>query len=178
MEFNEWLIGCPSSAAPSSLRERNRFPAKAQRRQEAQIVGAFHCSGNRMQETKRNRPSLLAPLRLCGKLLLPFLFVLSINAQPRRAMMPADILRVASLSDAEVSPDGEWVVYTVSINDGNQTVSTLWLVRPGEKFFRIPPGVRPSEQRRYPETPITPARPLLPSGWKAANPRCSPDGKS
>ena len=173
MEFKEWSIGCRSS-----VRERKKFPAKAQRREEAQIVGALHCSGNRMQETKRNRPSLLAPLRLCGKLLLPFLFVLSINAQPRRAMMPADILRVASLSDAEVSPDGEWVVYTVSINDGNQTVSTLWLVRPGERFFRIPPTGRLPEQRRNPETPITPGRLLLPSGWNAANPRWSPDGKS
>src|SRR6266568_8368716 len=98
-------------------------------------------------------------------------------AQARRAMMPADILRVASLSDAEVSPDGEWVVYTVSTTDGNQTVSTLWLVRPGERFFRIPPSGRPLEQRRSPETPITPGRPLLPSGWNGANPRWSPDGK-
>src|SRR5438067_3243275 len=99
-------------------------------------------------------------------------------AQARRAMMPADILRVASLSDAEVSPDGEWVVYAVSTTDGNQTVSTLWLVRPGERFFRIPPSGRPLEQRRSPETPITPGRPLLPSGWNGANPRWSPDGKS
>src|SRR5947208_11188938 len=173
MEFKEWSIGCRSS-----VRERKKFPAKAQRREEAQIVGALHCSGNRMQETKRNRPRLFAPLRLCGKLLLPFLFVLSINAQPRRPMTPADILRVASLSDAEVSPDGEWVVYTVSINDGNQTVSTLWLVRPGERFFRIPTTGRPPEQRRNPESPITPGLPLLPSGWNGANPRWSPDGKS
>src|SRR2546429_1386180 len=101
-----------------------------------------------------------------------------VPAQARRAMMPADILRVASLSDAEVSPDGEWVVYTVSTTDGNQTVSTLWLVRPGERFFRIPPSGRPPEQRRNPEIPITPGRQLMPSGWNAGNPRWSPDGKS
>ena len=38
-------------------------------------------------------------------------------AQPRRAttsMAPADILRVANISDAQISPNGEWVVYTVS----------------------------------------------------------------
>jgi dipeptidyl aminopeptidase/acylaminoacyl peptidase len=99
-------------------------------------------------------------------------------AQARRLIMPADILRVASLSDAEVSPDGEWVVYTVSTTDGNRTVSTQWLVRPGERFFRIPPGNRLPEQRRTPEIPITPGRPLLPAGWNAANPRWSPDGKS
>ena len=56
MEFKEWSIGCRSS-----VRERKKFPAKAQRREEAQIVGALHCSGNRMQETKRNRPRLFAP---------------------------------------------------------------------------------------------------------------------
>src|SRR5205807_9171331 len=82
-------------------------------------------------------------------------------AQPRRAMMPADILRVASLSDAEVSPDGEWIVYTLSTTDGNQTVSTLWLVRPGERFFRTPPTGRLPEQRRNPEIPITHGLPLL-----------------
>src|ERR1043166_6535642 len=164
MEFNEWSIACPSS-----LREREKFPAKAQRREETQIVGALHRSGEKMQESKRSRPSLFAPLRLCGKLLLPFLLVLAINAQPRRAMMPADIVRVASINDPQVSPDGEWVVYTVSTTEGNQTISTLWLVRPGERSFRIPPGARPTEQRRNPEAPITPGRPLLPSGWNAAN---------
>ncbi len=100
------------------------------------------------------------------------------DAQPRRPMIPADILRIASINEAQVSSDGEWVVYTLSTTDGNQTLSTLWLVRPGERFFRIPPGGRPSEQRRNPETPITPGRPLLPSGWNASNPRWSPDGKS
>src|SRR2546422_4525553 len=130
MEFNEWSIGCRSS-----LRERKKFPAKAQRREEAQIVGAPHRSGKRMQENKRNSSRLFAPLRLCGKLFLPFLLVLSLNAQPRRPMIPADILRIASINDAQVSPDSEWVVYAVSTIDGNQTLSTLWLVRPGERFF-------------------------------------------
>ena len=85
-----------------------------------------------------------------------------VPAQARRAMMPADILRVASLSDAEVSPDGEWVVYTVSTTDGNQTVSTLWLVRPGERFFRIPPSGRPISGQLPVSSPLgqTPARAL------------------
>src|SRR5207247_10755341 len=98
MEFKDWSIDCRSS-----VRERKKFPAKAQRREEAQIVGALHCSGNRMQETKRNRPRLFAPLRPCGKLLLPFLFVLSINAVLGSAMMTADILRLASLSASKLS---------------------------------------------------------------------------
>src|ERR1051326_5741153 len=99
-------------------------------------------------------------------------------AQARRPMVPADILRVASISDAQVSPDGESIVYTLSTNDGNQTLNTLWLVRPGERSFRIPPTGRLPEQRRNAEIPITPGRPLLPAGWNASNPRWSPDGKS
>src|SRR5437016_13377442 len=94
--------------------------------------------------------------RMLKSLALILLLFAVAPAQPRRAMMPADILRVASPSDAEVSPDGEWVVYAVSTTDGNQTVSTLWLVRAGERYFRSPPSGRPADQRRSPETPRTP----------------------
>src|SRR6266571_4943866 len=132
MEFNEWSIGCRSSL-------RKKFSAKAQRREGPQTISLVLLDPFPRAVKCANDPSLFAPLRLCGKLLLPFLFVLSINAQPRRAMMPADILRIASINDPQVSPDGEWFVYTVSTTDGNQTLSTLWLVRPGERLFRIPP---------------------------------------
>ena len=132
------------------------------------------------KETKdvRREESMNRMLKAIFTLGLILLFFATAPAQARRPLMPADILRVASLSDVEVSPDGELVVYTVSAPDGNQTISTLWLVRPGERFFRTPPTGRLPEQRRNPETPITPGRPLLPSGWNAANPRWSPDGKS
>src|SRR5205085_5311806 len=112
-------------------------------------------SGNCLTQNCDGFGSLSMSRMLKSILALPIILLLfgTAPAQPRRAMMPADILRVASLSDAEVSPDGEWVVYTVSTTDGNQTGSTLWLVRPGERFFRIPPSGRPLEQRRSPETP-------------------------
>src|SRR6266404_5571565 len=122
---------------------------------------------------KSQRDSMNQSLKLVFALALTLILFGTAPAQARRPIMPADILRIASLSEAEVSPDGEWVAYTVSSTDGNQTVSTLWLVRPGERFFRIPPTGRPPEQRRNPESPITPGRPLLPSGWNAANPRWS-----
>src|SRR5437870_6232800 len=132
----------------------------------------------RNESRKTQRDSMNQSLKLVFALALTLILFGTAPAQARRPIMPADILRIASLSEAEVSPDGEWVAYTVSSTDGNQTVSTLWLVRPGERFFRIPTTGRPPEQRRNPESPITPGRPLLPSGWNAANPRWSPDGKS
>jgi len=55
----------------------------------------------------------------------------AVQAQPRRpnAMSPADILRVANVSEAQLSPNGQWVVYSVSTIEDNETISTLWIVR-------------------------------------------------
>ncbi|HKN84924.1 MAG TPA: hypothetical protein VJW17_15880, partial [Pyrinomonadaceae bacterium] len=110
------------------------------------------------------------------------LFVLSclpiiVRAQPRR-LTPADILRVATVSDAQISPTGEWIVYSVSTVDGDQTTSTLWIVRVGERLSAAPPTSRQPEQRRNWETLRYVGRPLLPPTWNATNPRWSPDGKN
>jgi len=93
-------------------------------------------------------------------------------------MAPADILRIANVSDAQISPNGDWIVYTVSTTEADQTVSTLWLVRAGERLSNVPPTSRQPEQRRNWELPRITGRPLLPPGWSGANPRWSPDGKS
>ncbi|MDX6577512.1 MAG: hypothetical protein QOE96_3465 [Blastocatellia bacterium] len=93
-------------------------------------------------------------------------------------MTPADILRIANVGDAQISPNGEWIVYTVSTAEGEQTVSTLWLVRASERFANVPPTSRQPEQRRNWDSARNSGRPLLPSGWNAANPRWSPDGKN
>jgi Tol biopolymer transport system component len=98
-------------------------------------------------------------LRLCGKYSLLFaLLVIPCVAQVRQGMRAADILRVANVSDAQISPNGQWVVYTVSSVEEDKSVSTLWLVRPGL-------------EARSP-------RPLLPPGWNASHPRWSPDSNS
>jgi dipeptidyl aminopeptidase/acylaminoacyl peptidase len=110
--------------------------------------------------------------------LLASLLLGTVEAQQRRPMAPADILRVATVSDAQISPNGDWVVYTVSTTEGDQSVSTLWLVRSGERLSAIPATSRQPEQRRNWEPPRNPARLLLPAGWSAVNPRWSPDGKS
>src|SRR4030095_11074689 len=103
-------------------------------------------------------------------------------AQPRRpttSMSPADILRVASVGDAQISPNGQSFVYTVSTVEGNETITTLWLARIGPTLVNVPTEtVRPTEQGRpttaWPDVRFAPT-PLLPSGWNASNPRWSPD---
>ncbi|MBV9958217.1 MAG: PD40 domain-containing protein, partial [Acidobacteria bacterium] len=86
-------------------------------------------------------------------------------------MTAADILRVATVSDAQISPDGSWVVYTVTTPEGNGTRSTLWLVRMAADTSETAlEAARPAARR---STPVQ----LLPSGWNASTPRWSPDSR-
>ena len=54
------------------------------------------------------------PLRLVISTAIGLALITGATAQVRRAMSPADILRIAAVSDAQISPNGEWIVYTVS----------------------------------------------------------------
>lgn len=103
-------------------------------------------------------------------------------AQPRRAttsMAPAGILRVANISDAQISPNGEWVVYTVSSVAGEDSISTLWLARLNTATANLSPITMPPTSQRPATTawpPPGPApTPLLAPDWNASNPRWSPD---
>jgi dipeptidyl aminopeptidase/acylaminoacyl peptidase len=88
--------------------------------------------------------------------------------RPTTSMSPADILRVANVGDAQISPNGQWVVYTVSTVEGNDTISTLWLARVGVDLANVTASAAcPSDQR--------PPTPLLAAAWNASNPRWSPD---
>jgi dipeptidyl aminopeptidase/acylaminoacyl peptidase len=75
----------------------------------------------------------------------------------QRGMTPADTLRVAAVGDPQISPDGSWVVYTVSTTEEGGPRTALWLARA-------------DDVRRAPET-------LLPAEWNASRPRWSPDGR-
>ncbi len=97
--------------------------------------------------------------------LIACLFLLgcaAVSAQVRRGMTPPDVLRVASVADAQISPDAEWVVYTVSTSDRDATRTTLWLAR---------------FSRQTLATTRFSSAPLLSGDWSAANPRWSPDSK-
>jgi len=102
-------------------------------------------------------------LRFFAAIVCSLLFAASsLMAQTRRAMTAADTLRIAAVNDAQISPDGARVIYTVSATEGNETRSTLWIV-PATSSTNV--------------TASKPA-PLLPVGWNATNPRWSPDSKS
>jgi dipeptidyl aminopeptidase/acylaminoacyl peptidase len=129
-------------------------------------------SANRLTQS-----AFFASLRLCGKLLLIFFLAVAANAQARRPMTPSDILRIATVTDAQISPNGDWIAYTVSATEGDANRSTLWLVRASLEgrppIRRTPSNPQPElDQIRQPPTP------LLPAGWYATTPRWSPDGKS
>jgi len=122
--------------------------------------------------------------RLSFVLVLSVFLSVSSLAQQRRAMTPADILRVANVTDAQISPNGQWVVYTVSaVDDDDKNTSTLWLVRTVSEPVNIPvTPIQPLQRRTvpytdWPETRSTPKL-LLPSGFNASNPRWSPDSNS
>ena len=114
-------------------------------------------------------------LRRLLALVISSLFAVSsaVVAQTLRGIAPADILGIANVSDAQFSPNGEWVVYTVSTIDGERTASTLWLARAGvaQRLFNPQAPGRPTDQREPRSAPT----PLLPSGWNGSSPRWSPD---
>ena len=105
-------------------------------------------------------------------------FLLAIAHAQTRPLTPSDILRVATVSDPQISPTGEWIVYSLTTAEGNETSSSLWLVRVGDRPLSGPPSSRQTEPRRNWDGARFGGRPLLPSGWNASNPRWSPDGKS
>ena len=148
MEYRELSTDCPTDGSvrhAEADRTKQEFPAKAQRRREPETIFGKTLSSMqrppRREKTRMAQPSpLFAPLRLCGKhylnwacviLLINLLSVLSLTAQNRRAMAPADILRVDSVSDAQISPNAQLVAYTVSSIETERAISTLWLARIG-----------------------------------------------
>ena len=89
------------------------------------------------------------------------------RAQTRRGMTAADVVRVADVSDARISPDGEWVVYVVSTTQGEERRGSLWLAR-AARSLQLPPTVGLSVP-----APVQ----LNTGGVSASNPRWSPDGR-
>jgi dipeptidyl aminopeptidase/acylaminoacyl peptidase len=105
------------------------------------------------------------------------------GAQTRRTpglATPADLLRVATVGDAQISPNGQWVVYTVSTVAGDETVNTLWLARLVAPVRIATDAEAPSAAQRTTTAEMSsgPPLPLLAPGWKASNPRWSPDSTS
>jgi len=107
---------------------------------------------------------------------------ISTPAQPRRPMLPADVLRVATVSDAQISPNGLWVIYTVATVADDKNINTLWLARssvegiPYQREFQQPTR-RTVPYVDWPDIRTAPT-PLLAGGWNASTARWSPDSSS
>ena len=111
-------------------------------------------------------------------LTLACIYSTSSFAQSRRPFAPADILRVAAVSDAQISPNGQWVVYTVCNRRRRPHVSPHFGLHAPDRIFQIRQRACPP-QTRQPDRDwrdITrPPSQLLPQSWIASTPRWSPD---
>ena len=123
------------------------------------------------------------PVRYCLGLIVAVYVLLVAHgtpAQPRRLLTPQDILRVATVSDAQISPNGAWVVYTVSTTADDKNINTLWLASAGSGSVSYTAPITPG--RRVPYVDWSELRtsptPLLASGWNASTPRWSPDSST
>lgn len=83
--------------------------------------------------------------------------VLVTPVSAQQPMTPDDVLALRQVSDAQVSPDGRWIAYVVSVADLEQNAANtdIWLVEAA--------GGEPIQLTRSPKTD--------------AQPRWSPDGK-
>ena len=65
--------------------------------------------------------------------IIPFLFLMMlisiVNAQTKRKMMPSDVYKYQSIGSPQISPDGKWVLYSVSKPDSakNKSLTDLYL---------------------------------------------------
>ena len=77
-------------------------------------------------------PRMNAASLLCAllSLTLGVAFPAFADAPTRRALTPDDLYRVEDVSDPQVSPDGLWVAYVVTLNDreSDEARSAIWMV--------------------------------------------------
>ncbi len=103
--------------------------------------------------------------RVFARMLLPFLFTVvlfafshsSLDGQSRRVVTVDDLFEIKSVGDPQISPDGEWVVYTVRTTnlEDESSETGIWMISSagGEAIQ------------------------MTAQGYSANRPRWSPDGK-
>src|SRR5262245_16765551 len=91
-------------------------------------------------------------------LLVLFPAAIMADQPSKRPMTVEDLFKFKRVADPQISPDGQWVVYTLTTMDvaGNKSTTNLWLAATDGK---------------------TPPRQLTTSEKKDRHPRWSPDGK-
>ena len=112
----------------------------------------------------RTKQNFMARVIVLGGTLFAFLIGASMSASSaraqaadKRAITIRDLLSVHRLGDPQISPDGQWVAYSVATPDydANHLVKNIWIV-----------GISGGESRQ------------LTQGGSDERPRWSPDGKT
>jgi dipeptidyl aminopeptidase/acylaminoacyl peptidase len=83
-------------------------------------------------------------------------------------MTPADTLRVREVSDAQISPDGQWVAYAVAASEDNERRTSLLMARTAAFY---------TTDRRDLTFGALPSEPLTAPDLNASSPRWAPDGR-
>ncbi len=63
--------------------------------------------------------------------LITLLLTLSVTQAQKRTLAPSDVYRLQSTSGAQISPDGKWIVYTLSTTDSakDRRNTDIWMMR-------------------------------------------------
>ena len=110
---------------------------------------------------ERRIESMILMLLICATLFATAPFSV---AQATRGMTPADTLRMATVGDAQIAPDGSMVCYTVAATEGNATRTALWCAQTGGERVAVAASAPRPQQ-------------VLSGEWNVARPRWSPDGR-
>jgi dipeptidyl aminopeptidase/acylaminoacyl peptidase len=89
----------------------------------------------------------------------------------QRPTQPEDLLGLVTASDAQISPDGQWVVYLASRITGNESRNSLSLIR-----LMADPAAAATEVERPAAQPNN-GNELAGAEFNPSNPRWSPDSK-
>ena len=70
-------------------------------------------------------------MRICGWLIVGALAVGGTRLEAQRPVNPQDVTRLRWVSDPQVSPDGQWVAFTVSAADSvkDKRQTDIWMTR-------------------------------------------------
>jgi hypothetical protein len=84
--------------------------------------------------TKTNPTTLIKNKTIMKPIILFFMFLFAgptfAQTITKRPLKPSDVYRLQTLSSAHISPDGNWVAYTLSTVDSvkNKRNSDIWMV--------------------------------------------------
>ncbi|MEO7507609.1 MAG: hypothetical protein ABIZ95_10265, partial [Pyrinomonadaceae bacterium] len=119
-----------------------------------------------MKDRNPTRPELVVTL-----VTLVLLVASGVSAQRRNNFPAAATLSIVSVSDAQISPDGQWVVYVTKQVTGNEYRNAIWLVR-----LTVDTNSSATEVERPVPGPNNGTQ-LVGADWNPSSPRWSRDSK-